>query len=787
MTISGRNSSRVFEIDSNVTASLSRLTITGGSATGSGGGLYNDGTATLANCTVSGNSASTGGGGGLYNDGTATLTLTDCTVSGNSAGTGGGLDNESTATLTHDCTVSGNSASTGGGLYNDGKATLYACTVSGNSASTGGGLYGTNSATLNITDTIVAGNTFPDNEASDISGTAQGVNNLIGTGGSGGLTSGTNANVVLTSLATLGLAPLANNGGPTQTMALLAGSPAIEAGTAVSGITTDQRGQPLDTPVPDIGAFQTQTDQVSSRTLIVTHPADDGSNGTLRWAVSEANSAKGPIDIELELGSTAATIILSQGQLELSNTSQPVTIYDDPAQGPVTISGNNASRVFQVDQGVTASLSGLTISAGSTSGSGGGLYVKGTATLEACTISGNSAKDGGGLASAGTTTLTNCTISGNSAGSNGGGLYEPSGGTATLTDCTVSGNTANTGGGLDSMTTATLNLKNTIVAGNTLSSKSASDISGTATGTNNLIGTGGSGGLTNGQSGNIVLTSDTGLDLGPLANHGGPTLTMDLLPGSLALGAGIAVTAITTDQRGLPRSNNGAVDIGAVEDQVSLTTPATANATSGTNALIQLGSFSDAATFTNPQYKVLVNWGDGTVAAPDTTTLTPTSPGSLSAFHTYAAQGTYDVTVTVADANGDASTSASPEVVTVGKGQGNGQSNTVKAGGLEFVTVSGGSFTISGSVYTVSSGVQFGFVPSSGSFTPLAELDGNVTIDTTRPDRRGLGHAQRGHQRDADPLAQCRSGHDQHHDPGQRGTLQAVRSDPHGGRHHIYT
>ena len=97
--------------------------------------------------------------------------------------------------------------------------------------------------------------------ASDIggngTGNVTGSNNLIGTGGSGGLTDGTNGNIVLTSLANLGLAPLGNYGGPTQTMALLPGSAAIGKGTAVNGVTTDQRGEPLDSP-PDIGAFQSQ-------------------------------------------------------------------------------------------------------------------------------------------------------------------------------------------------------------------------------------------------------------------------------------------------------------------------------------------------------------------------------------------------------------------------------------------------------------------------------------------------------------------------------------------------
>ncbi len=87
---------------------------------------------------------------------------------------------------------------------------------------------------------------------------------MIGTGGSGGLANGVDGNIVLTSLTGLGLAPLGNYGGPTQTMALLPGSPAIGAGViadypgTTTPITTDQRGEPLDTPNPDIGAFQTQ-------------------------------------------------------------------------------------------------------------------------------------------------------------------------------------------------------------------------------------------------------------------------------------------------------------------------------------------------------------------------------------------------------------------------------------------------------------------------------------------------------------------------------------------------
>ncbi len=111
LSVSGDKASRVFQIDGGVTASISSLTITGGSGgNDSGGGLENKGTLNLTDCTVSGNSAGSGGGG-MANYGTATLA--NCSVSGNSTSRpylfGGGFQNTGTASLT-DCTVSGNSA-----------------------------------------------------------------------------------------------------------------------------------------------------------------------------------------------------------------------------------------------------------------------------------------------------------------------------------------------------------------------------------------------------------------------------------------------------------------------------------------------------------------------------------------------------------------------------------------------------------------------------------------------------------------------------------------------------
>ena len=321
LSISGQGRFTVF--NNQGTAILSGLTITGGGILPGtpGSGMFNQGTATLTDCTISGNSAYKGGGvlnygpamlsltdctisgntsadggGGLFNGGgKATATITGCTFSGNSAvysgaglydGDGGGLDNAATAMLT-DCTISGNSAGrtnpgeqygNAGGLYNIGMATITGCTISGNSAgNTGGGLSNGSGATVTVTDTIVAGNSLDDGDASDI-GQAYGAGvtgtyDLIGTGGSGGIVGGNDGDIVLTSLDGLDLAPLANYGGPTQTMALLPGSPAIGAGTAVGGLTTDQRGLPLDSP-PDIGAFQLGTLYVASIAPIVPQTRD---------------------------------------------------------------------------------------------------------------------------------------------------------------------------------------------------------------------------------------------------------------------------------------------------------------------------------------------------------------------------------------------------------------------------------------------------------------------------------------------------------------------------------
>ena len=266
------------------TLTLNDCTISGGTAN-SGGGLYNDGKATLTGCTISGNTAS-GTGGGVANgplQNKAVLILTDSTLTANTAvGGGAGLYNNGTATVT-DSTFTGNFAnqgtsllaSRGGGVDNDGTASLVACTISGNTTTAqGGGLYngGLGPDKMTVNDSIIVGNTTTviGNAATNDIGVGNGSDavacsyDLVGTLGLGVIVGGS-GDIPVANPSGLGLAPLGNNGGPTETMALLPGSPAIGVGSQAlelnpqgQALTTDQRGLPLDTPKPDIGAFQSQ-------------------------------------------------------------------------------------------------------------------------------------------------------------------------------------------------------------------------------------------------------------------------------------------------------------------------------------------------------------------------------------------------------------------------------------------------------------------------------------------------------------------------------------------------
>ncbi len=278
---------------------LTNSTISGNTATSEGGGVESFGTAvTLTNSTISNNHAPDEGG----IDGGA-VTLTDSTVSGNIAASFyGGFDAGEGATLTNS-TVSGNTAgSEAGGFNSDGPTILTNSTVSGNTAADGGGIYA-NDSPLTLVYATVAANSAPTGANVDLAGAtltsfasvvalAQGGTNCANLGAitshgfnleddaaaSCGFSTATE-DVAPGTAADLG--PLANNGGPTQTMLPQDGpSPLIDGVPAAScqadgaaGITTDQRGLPRpDTASPncDIGAVEVQPAAPTPTALLIT-------------------------------------------------------------------------------------------------------------------------------------------------------------------------------------------------------------------------------------------------------------------------------------------------------------------------------------------------------------------------------------------------------------------------------------------------------------------------------------------------------------------------------------
>jgi hypothetical protein len=231
-------------------ALIGPLTVDGGN-TSSDGGIHNSGTLTLIGSTLSRNSA-TSAGGGIYNNGM--LAVTESTLSDNSTGNvGGGIYNSGTANVT-DSTLSGNSAvGAGGGIYNDFGGTLSVTdsTLSGNNGGTGGSGGGiTNfSGTVSVAASIVADGT----SSVDCSGSITDAGYNLDDDGSCGFTASTDFSDTRAGLYPGGLQ---NNGGPTQTIALEQGSPALGAVNNLSLCSTpDQRGVARPTPC-DIGAVE---------------------------------------------------------------------------------------------------------------------------------------------------------------------------------------------------------------------------------------------------------------------------------------------------------------------------------------------------------------------------------------------------------------------------------------------------------------------------------------------------------------------------------------------------
>ncbi len=245
-------------ISASAPVGITTSAVVGNIAGGSGGGISASAALTLGDTTLSENQAA-GSGGGIQSAGQ--LSITAGTLAGNSAGaSGGGISSSGSATLTN-VTISANSAGSGGGLANSGSATLASLTLANNSASAGngGGLLNSPGKSMTLKNSIVANNSGA--TAPDCAGTitSQG-HNLLGVVGPTCVLGAATGDLLNRDPQ---LGALRDNGGPTPTRALLAGSPALDAGSpAAAGAAgacpmTDQRGVSRpQTGRCDIGAFE---------------------------------------------------------------------------------------------------------------------------------------------------------------------------------------------------------------------------------------------------------------------------------------------------------------------------------------------------------------------------------------------------------------------------------------------------------------------------------------------------------------------------------------------------
>ncbi len=318
LTVRNGASSRIFQVNTGVTAIISGLTV----EDGTDGGISNAGTLTVADCVIRSNKGEAGIGNG------GNLTVVNSVLSDNKAGVGGAIYNSGTAAITNS-TILHNSAKMGGGIYNTSNVTITNSSITGNTA-TGeffinkkvwGSAITNQNGRVTITNSTIAGNDdegfastncyfMPDHFCR--SGYGPEISMLISAqGGSGGDLSLINSTVTdnilihqfsnapysvtarnsiinglwgFESFATLNsqgnnlivtpdghnvlgdttgnilgvnprLGPLGYYGGSTMTYALLTGSPAINAGNTATSPATDQRGASR-VGAADIGAFE---------------------------------------------------------------------------------------------------------------------------------------------------------------------------------------------------------------------------------------------------------------------------------------------------------------------------------------------------------------------------------------------------------------------------------------------------------------------------------------------------------------------------------------------------
>ena len=357
------------------TVSISDSTISDNESTlDDGGGVANSnrGTVNISNSTISGNTAADNGGG-VFNTGSttdnSTVTVTSSTISGNlAADRGGGVFSDLKTNLTN-TTVSGNSAPNGGGVaadFSTARVTLNNVTAANNMATTGGGggIYrGPNGGggVFTLTNSIIAANngTFPDcrdegGAPSPATLVSQGTNLIGNSNGCSGLIGSdvTNVNPLLGSLQ--------NNGGDTQTHALLVGSPAVDAGNDATCAALDQRGTAradqagVGTSLCDIGAYEFSPVSVPNLNINNTS-VTEGNSGTVNAVFDVTLSASGPTTATVAFATSDGTA--TTGDNDYVATSGTLTFAPGQTQKQITVVVNGDTKAGEEDENFSVILS----------------------------------------------------------------------------------------------------------------------------------------------------------------------------------------------------------------------------------------------------------------------------------------------------------------------------------------------------------------------------------------------------------------------------------------------
>ena len=523
LTVSGDDSSTVFDVNSGATSSISEMTITDGLGAifgqASGGGIFNQGTLTLNDAVITGNTNTTSfyysgysGGGGILNQGT--MKIAGSTIYGNTGIDGGGIDNSGTLTIS-DSTVSGNSCRSGGGggIFNQGTLTLNDAVVTGNTSPTrnvfeylfsgGGGVF--NGGTLTI-----AGGSVTDNSG----------------GGAGGIES--NGSLTIKDATISGnTAPgffgvggiLSGNSGPASSLTVIDSTISGNTGTDVGGI--------------------------------------DGYNMDLVGSVVSGNNAGGFYTrISFQDGGgilCSGTSTITGSQISNNTNQQSRYVFDHAYGGGITDFGSLTVT------GSTISGNAVESDTGFSSGGGLSLYAPFSTTpvqltIEGCTFRDNQAVGNfaqgnealGGAISVhdedATVTISGSSFAGNAASSTGaasGGALDLFTASASVVGCTFTGNQAVAISGGNNAAYEKTGYGGAISNGSPLTISGSTFIGNTVqtNGSGNFCG----GGAINneGTDATLNLSSDFFDDNGAIGGSGGPLKSgYDFGPGGTPAGGG---------------------------------------------------------------------------------------------------------------------------------------------------------------------------------------------------------------------------------------------------------